>query len=186
MVIANNTLNYLDLSFNMLRTEGAVAFAEGVAQNNHLQDVILAWNGFGDPIPCAALGRAIETFFVKTLDVSYNRIGKQGAVVLAGHLEKNSGAISFLPSLRCAALTCCLAGPGIHRVVMDGNLISQGGARALFKAAKVASEVAYPLSSIAFAGRCLVVICGSQGEDFAPEISIKVSCAFCRRAWSLL
>lgn len=130
MVIANNTLNYLDLSFNMLRTEGAVAFAEGVAQNNHLQDVILAWNGFGDPIPCAALGRAIETFFVKTLDVSYNRIGKQGAVVLAGHLEKNSG---------------------IHRVVMDGNLISQGGARALFKAAKVASE----------------------GEDFAPEISIK-------------
>ena len=130
MVMVNNTLKYLDLSFNMLRTEGAVFFAEGLAHNNILEDVIVAWNGFGDPNPCAALGRAMETFFVKSLDVSYNRINKQGAVVLAGHLEKNSG---------------------IHKVVMDGNLISQGGARALFKAAKVASE----------------------GEDFAPEISIK-------------
>ena len=110
--------------------EGASNVAKGLKQNMQLQTLNLAWNGFGDSMPVLPLSEALSTCGLHHLDMSHNRLDRFGTLLIAGPLAQNTTLKKF---------------------IVDGNLISQVGARALFKAAKLASE----------------------GEDFAMEISAK-------------
>jgi Leucine-rich repeat (LRR) protein len=97
--------------------EGASNVAKGLKQNMQLQTLNLAWNGFGDSMPVLPLSEALSTCGLQHLDMSHNRLDRFGTLLIAGPLAQNTTLKKF---------------------IVDGNLISQVGARALFKAAKLA------------------------------------------------
>ncbi len=86
----NNTITDLDLSWNHLRLDGAVAFARGLGWNTGIVSLNLSFNGFAD-LGAASMGKALarnET--LEWLDLSYNRITDKGAKALSQGLAKNT------------------------------------------------------------------------------------------------
>jgi hypothetical protein len=132
MLADNDRLQVLDCSYNMIRSDGAVLLAQGLAENTKLREINLSWNGFGDAEPCEQLAAAIENSYLKKIDLGYNRILMSEAVILASYLE------------RCK---------NIRNLVLDGNMISQAGARLILQATKKAAE--------------------DEGEEFSAEVSMK-------------
>ena len=118
MLSANYALKKLDCSYNMIRGQGAVLVAQGLEENSGLTDINLAWNGFGDSEPCDQLAAALKPSSLKVIDLSYNRIGRNQALILASHLED------------------C---PNIRKLVLDGNMVTQAGARMILQATKKAA-----------------------------------------------
>jgi hypothetical protein len=118
MLSVNYALTELDCSYNMIRGPGAVLLAQGLQDNSGLTDINLAWNGFGDSEPCDYLGAALESSSLKVVDLSYNRIGQNQALILASYLED------------------C---PNVRKLVLDGNMLTQAGARMILQATKTAA-----------------------------------------------
>ncbi|KYO25379.1 leucine-rich repeat-containing protein 74A isoform B [Alligator mississippiensis] len=85
----NETLEFLNLSWNHLRMKGAVAVSAGLRVNGTLKILDLSWNGFGNE-GALALGEALKVNNVLVqLDISTNHINNEGAEKLCKGLEVN-------------------------------------------------------------------------------------------------
>ncbi len=72
MLKVNRTLTKLDLSWNSIRLDSAIAVAKSLEVNSTLQTLLLGYNGFGD-IPSQILGQSLKTNKSLTeLDVECN------------------------------------------------------------------------------------------------------------------
>ena len=92
---------------------------QGLAENVGLRELNVSWNGFGDAETCDQLGAALESSNLTSVDLGYNRINRNEAIILSMYLE------------RCDS---------IRKLVLDGNQISQSGARMILQASKDAVD----------------------------------------------
>lgn len=119
MLRLNTTLTELDLSWNAIRLESAIAIADALMQNNTLKTLYLGYNSFGD-MPSQILGRTLKTNTGLTLlDLEYNSITPKAATVLAN-------AISFNETLL--------------KLNINGNVLGKIGAQALVAAIQRSSR----------------------------------------------
>lgn len=113
MLKENKTLTKLDLSWNSVRLESAIALAESLETNQTLKILLLGYNSFGD-MPSQVLGRALKLNKSLTeLDLESNAINPKAATVLAN-------AISFNETLL--------------KLNINGNTLGKIGAQALVAA----------------------------------------------------
>jgi Ran GTPase-activating protein (RanGAP) involved in mRNA processing and transport len=113
MLKENKTLTKLDLSWNSIRLDSAIALAESLESNQTLKVLLLAYNSFGD-MPSQILGRALKTNkSLIELDLESNSLNPKAATVLAN-------AISFNETLL--------------RLNINGNTLGKIGAQALVAA----------------------------------------------------
>jgi Ran GTPase-activating protein (RanGAP) involved in mRNA processing and transport len=113
MLKENKTLTKLDLSWNSIRLDSAIALAESLESNQTLKVLLLAYNSFGD-MPSQILGRALKTNkSLIELDVESNSLNPKATTVLAN-------AISFNETLL--------------RLNINGNTLGKIGAQALVAA----------------------------------------------------
>lgn len=119
MLKMNNTLTELDLSWNGIRLESAIAIGEALEFNSTLKTLFLGYNSFGD-MPSQILGRTLKTNVGLTLlDLEYNSITPKAATVLAN-------AISFNETLL--------------KLNINGNVLGKIGAQALVAAIQRSSR----------------------------------------------
>ena len=119
MLKANTTLTELDLSWNGIRLESAIAIGEALEGNSTLRTLLLGYNSFGD-MPSQVLGRTLKTNIGLTvLDLEYNSITPKAATVLAN-------SISFNQSLL--------------KLNINGNVLGKIGAQALVAAIQRSSR----------------------------------------------
>jgi len=89
MLLINKTLTELDLSWNSLRLDSAIAIATSLETNSTLTTLLLAYNSFGD-MPSQVLGRALKANKGLThLDIESNSITPKAATVLANAISFN-------------------------------------------------------------------------------------------------
>lgn len=118
MLVSNTTITELDVSWNSIRMDSAITFAESLTTNNTLLILKLAYNAFGD-LPTQYLGQALKVNeTLKYLDISYNSINPRAATVLANALIQNES---------------------LDTLVIDGNVLGEVGAQALVAAVQRAS-----------------------------------------------
>ena len=119
MLRSNHTLTELDLSWNSIRLESAIAIAVALEKNTTLKTLLLGYNSFGD-MPSQVLGRTLKTNTGLTvLDLEYNSITPKAATVLAN-------AISFNGTLL--------------KLNINGNVLGKIGAQALVAAIQRSSR----------------------------------------------
>eukprot|EP01038_Epipyxis_sp_PR26KG_P006849 gene6849-9376_t len=95
MLRVNNTLTSLDLSWNSIRLESAVALALSLEVNSTLKTLLLAYNSLGDR-PCQILGRTLKVNKSLTeLDIESNSITPKAATVLANAISFNETLVSL-------------------------------------------------------------------------------------------
>lgn len=113
MLKVNTTLTKLDLSWNAIRMDSAIALAKSLEVNQTLKTLLLGYNSFGD-MPSQYLGRALKFNKCLTeLDIESNSINPKAATVLAN-------AISFNETLL--------------KLNINGNTLGKIGAQALVAA----------------------------------------------------
>lgn len=89
MLLINKTLTELDLSWNSIRLDSAIAIATSLEKNITLVTLLLAYNSFGD-MPSQVLGRALKVNKGLThLDIESNSITPKAATVLANAISFN-------------------------------------------------------------------------------------------------
>lgn len=119
MLKANTTITELDLSWNSIRFDSAIAIAEALAFNSTLKILYLGYNSFGD-MPSQILGRTLKSNTGLTLlDLEFNSITPKAATVLAN-------AISFNETLL--------------KLNINGNVLGKIGAQALVAAIQRSSR----------------------------------------------
>lgn len=112
MLVVNNSLTKLDLSWNSIRMNSAVELGRALAQNTGLKILTLAYNAFANA-GAQAIGEALLTnSCLEVLDLSNNNIPGQAAFVIAGALQVNATLISL---------------------IMDGNPLGAIGGRTLLQ-----------------------------------------------------
>lgn len=113
MLKVNTTLIKLDLSWNSIRLDSAIALAQSLEMNTTLKTLLLSYNAFGD-MPSQVLGRALKANKGLTeLDLECNSINPKACTVLAN-------AISFNETLL--------------KLNINGNTLGKIGAQALVAA----------------------------------------------------
>ncbi|CAM9291396.1 unnamed protein product, partial [Phaeothamnion confervicola] len=123
MLLANDTLRRLDLSWNGLRSGSAAALASSLAHNGGLEELNLSNNALGD-YPCQVLALALcENRRLRRLDLSFTSLGPAAASVLAHALKANATLIWL-----------CL----------DGNRIGRDGGEALVRAMRLSQRAMPP------------------------------------------
>jgi len=119
MLLMNKTLTELDLSWNSIRLESAIAIAQPLENNSTLVTLLLGYNSFGD-MPSQILGRSLKLNKGLThLDIESNSITPKAATVLAN-------AISFNETLL--------------KLNINGNTLGKIGAQALVAAIQRSSR----------------------------------------------
>ncbi len=95
MLKENKTLTKLDLSWNSIRQDSAIALAESLEKNNTLKALLLGYNSFGD-MPSQILGKALKTNKSLTeLNVESNSLTPKAATVLANAISFNETLITL-------------------------------------------------------------------------------------------
>jgi Ran GTPase-activating protein (RanGAP) involved in mRNA processing and transport len=88
-VLSSKTLTHLDVSFNKLGDDGALAFARYIGNNKVLQHLNIAGCGLSKP-SAYGLSRALaHNSILSSLNMSWNEIGAQGATALLDMLDTN-------------------------------------------------------------------------------------------------
>lgn len=119
MLKKNTTLTELDLSWNGIRLESAIAISVALEHNTTLRTLYLGYNSFGD-MPSQILGRTLKVNTGLTLlDLEYNSITPKAATVLAN-------AIAFNETLL--------------KLNINGNVLGKIGAQALVAAIQRSSR----------------------------------------------
>ncbi len=119
MLRENSTLTKLDLSWNTIRLDSAIAIALALDVNTTLRVLLLAYNSFGD-MPSQILGRTLKSNKGLTeLDIECNSITPKACTVLAN-------AISFNETLL--------------KLNINGNILGKIGAQALVAAIQRSSS----------------------------------------------
>jgi Ran GTPase-activating protein (RanGAP) involved in mRNA processing and transport len=87
----NSALERIDVGWSHLRGTGAASLASAFSGSKSLKYLDLSWNGFGDIMPCDALGDYIivDTCTLEFLNLSNNRIREKAACVFASKLQAN-------------------------------------------------------------------------------------------------
>ena len=119
MLEKNSVLQHLILSYNHLRGNGAKRLGHGLAKNKTLKTLDVQWNGFGDADTISELARALPLCGVEELNLAHNRIKLKGASIISSSLE---------------------LGTKIRELSLDGTLIGQIGARAVYRAVQEGQE----------------------------------------------
>ena len=89
VILMNDTLLELDLSWNNIRKDSAMTFALAIGDCKSLQTINLAHNNFGD-LACQHLFYKLKhNTSLKKLDLSYNSLYPKGIAVLANILDYN-------------------------------------------------------------------------------------------------
>ena len=110
MLQMNKTLEYLDVSWNTIRKDSAVALGEALRYNKALKTLILAQNAFTD-LASQQLGDSLALNDTLThLDLSYNAVPAKAAMVLANafktftitHLELAGNTSASAAPSRCS------------------------------------------------------------------------------------
>ncbi|KAK9826070.1 hypothetical protein WJX74_010164 [Apatococcus lobatus] len=102
----NETLQCLDLSWNLLQAEGAGALSTGLLANKSLKKLSLAWNGLYDT-GCYPLAAVIaRNASLEVLDLQSVQMGTCGCIVMCEAFETN-GTLS--------------------RLLLDGNPLGEAG-----------------------------------------------------------
>ncbi|GMF09144.1 unnamed protein product [Phytophthora lilii] len=113
MLMANLTLQHLDLSWNQLRTTGTAFIAAALPLNYQLRELDLSYNSIGNK-GALALARALRSGArLRRLTLSYNGISPRGGVGLASGLAVNSS---------------------LSMLILDGNPLGAQGGKALMHA----------------------------------------------------
>jgi len=112
----NETLQSISICGHDLQLEGATAFAEVLRHNCHLKSIFLGRTGLG-PDAATVLAETLENAnnTLKFIDLSYNKIGDEGATAFTNALAKNKG---------------------LARISLSENGISDEGAVKLFETLK--------------------------------------------------
>mmetsp|Transcript_5234 Transcript_5234/g.11448 ORF Transcript_5234/g.11448 Transcript_5234/m.11448 type:complete len:1188 (+) Transcript_5234:1048-4611(+) len=119
MIRMNTTLTELDLSWNSIRLDSAIAIADALAINSTLRTLNLGYNSFGD-MPAQILGKTLKINVGLThLDLEYNSLTPKAATVLAN-------AIAFNETLL--------------KLNINGNTLGKIGAQALVAAIQRSSR----------------------------------------------
>eukprot|EP01034_Spumella_vulgaris_P029711 gene29711-36803_t len=119
MLRVNTTLTKLDLSWNTVRLDSAIAIALALEVNTTLKVLLLAYNSFGD-MPSQVLGRTLkDNKGLTELDIESNSITPKACTVLAN-------AISFNETLL--------------KLNINGNILGKIGAQALVAAIQRSSS----------------------------------------------
>jgi len=172
-------LKTLDCHWGHIRTSGAVIFAEGLAYSNSLQNLNLAYNGFGDIVPCAALCEALgrDRCSVVNLDLTCNRIGEKAACLLAAKaiavslslelvkLDKNPIGRSGCKRLMAASMGAAGEQQAIGLRSPTGQTSPQGGRSPL--SSRDALRAQRKSAERSLEGR------EENGDDVRVEISLK-------------
>jgi hypothetical protein len=113
MLGVNKSITHLDLSWNSIRGDSAVAFAGALPDTAALKTLNLSNNSFS----CAGsqeIGRSLfKNKSITELDLSYNQVSIKGAMVIASALKKN---------------------PSLSRIILDGNVVGRLGSECLVSA----------------------------------------------------
>lgn len=95
MLKVNSTLTKLDLSWNSIRLDSAIAIAQSLKFNKALQILQLAYNSFGD-YPSQVLGKMLKYNNTLTeLDIESNSMTPKAATVLANAISFNEALIKL-------------------------------------------------------------------------------------------
>lgn len=90
LLLNNNTLKTLTVSYNNIGSKGAQFLAKALLKNTGLESLDISYNDIG-PGGAISLARALlVNTSLKTLDLSNNRIGDPGAVALARVITKGN------------------------------------------------------------------------------------------------
>ena len=84
------TLEKLNLSNNFLKSEGAVAFGKGLANNKKLREINLHMNRIGDEGTMAIASSLLTNASLTSLNLEHNGVGTEGSFVMASILRKNT------------------------------------------------------------------------------------------------
>eukprot|EP01040_Poterioochromonas_malhamensis_P006668 gene6668-7183_t len=95
MLKENKTLTKLDLSWNSIRQDSAIALAESLENNNTLKVLLLGYNSFGD-MPSQILGKALKmNKSLIELNLESNSLTPKAATVLANAISFNETLITL-------------------------------------------------------------------------------------------
>ena len=109
----NCALEKLDLSHNMLRGNGTVAFGKGLASNTTVKVMNLEGNRI-DSEGTMAIGKSLSTNkTLRSLNLRYNDVGTKGCFVMASVLRKNTT---------------------LKKLSLVGNALGEHGGRCLLRA----------------------------------------------------
>lgn len=103
-------LKSLKLTWNMMRLDSAVQFAQALAVNESLTFLDVSYNAFGNDAGCALGDALLDNKTIRTLLISNNGIDSKACFTICIGIQENLG------------LTKCN---------MDGNPIGEAGAKAL-------------------------------------------------------
>jgi Ran GTPase-activating protein (RanGAP) involved in mRNA processing and transport len=144
----NSSLQTLNLTWNKIGDDGAVALAAGLKVNSSLQTLNLTWNKIGDEGAVALAEALKDNKSLQTLALCKNQIGDEGAKALAGALKVNSSVRHLnlrsnkISDSGAAALADALKdNKSLTKVELGSNQIGAEGARALAAALKVNSSL---------------------------------------------
>lgn len=113
LIIRNDDLTELDLSWNNIRKESAEEIFVALGYTNTLERLDLSWNGFGET-GGYGLGAVLRTnSSLKYINLTKTEIGPRAAFVLVDMLSENET---------------------IEELVLDGNPIGLGGGGAVLRA----------------------------------------------------
>ena len=106
MLTCNKTLQYLDLSWNSIMGQSAVALAKALTSNSTLLELRLKQNSLNEDAS-QEMGRSlIDNKGLLVLDISYNQVTIRGAMIIATALRVNKT---------------------LRQVILDGNSVGRLG-----------------------------------------------------------
>jgi Ran GTPase-activating protein (RanGAP) involved in mRNA processing and transport len=115
MIVENESLRELDISWNGIGSEQASGFWKGLQNSRGLQKLHASWNGFCDLAACRALSAAIQdNTSLNYLDLSHNRLTETCCEVISEGFALNETLID------------------LH---LDGNPLGINGAKTMLAAA---------------------------------------------------
>ena len=113
MLLVNNSLTSLNLAWNLIRKESAVAVGQALAHNTGLISLNLSYNALANDGSQAVGHALVSNNCLEALDLSYNNVPYQGAFVLAKALGVNTS---------------------LNQVLLNGNPLGKFGGKALLQA----------------------------------------------------
>jgi hypothetical protein len=133
-------VNFLDLSHNSIRTQGAYSIARLIQVSTSLVHLELGWNAIG-PSGSSAIEKSLQKNSTLTfLGLSWNGLDESGGVSMASLL----GSSKFLQELdlsnnRISMMATCLISSALRQntclkvLNIAGNLIGKTGCKSLFR-----------------------------------------------------
>jgi hypothetical protein len=189
---SQQSVTYLDVSHNTIRTQGANAIAVLIQRSNSLVHLELGWNSIGSS-GCSAIEKSLQhNSSITFLGLSWNGLEESGGISMASLL----GTSMFLQDLdlsnnRISMVATCLISSALRQnttlkgLNLSGNIIGKSGCKALYRVIRWQQSYRHEkilgkIESLKLA-ECLLNHDGKERETVVewPAASINVdSCIF--------